>query len=524
MSFRCVGFALPVAASLLLPARDAVSAEQLGAVSFANTCEAAVQSKLERAVALLHSFWWREGRDAFREVIAQDGSCAIAAWGAATIEIGNPFSSGPTPQQARQAQEAIAQGRAMAAKSERERGYVEAVAAYYDHFAERTHAARMRSLSDAFEALAKRFADDDETQIFSALYLVATQPPEDKTFARALRGAAILQGQFIKHPDHPGVAHYLIHSYDFPPLADSGLPAAMCYADIAPSAPHALHMPSHIFTRVGLWKSSDAMNRRSITAARAGGDRAEELHALDYLVYADLQLARDKDARAGLEEASAIADPTLAAAYSRSAIPARFAIERGMWREAASLPDPDTSKFPFTEAIRFFARSLGAARSGDIAAARNDAERLKRIAGELRSANNGYWAGEVEVQSLAANAWIVFGQGHPEDALKLMRSAADLEDLSEKSAVSPGRLIPARELLGDMLMESGNPASALVEYESSQKRDPKRFRGLWGAGQAALQIGDTTKAREYFTRLVEMTNGGDQRPELAKAAQYLSAK
>ena len=287
---------------LTISAARADTAEKLGTVSFANSCSAAVQPQLQRSVALLHSFWWGEGDKAFREVLQQDPGCAIATWGIAALAIGNPYATGATPEGAKRAQEAIAQGRAIGAKTERERGYIEAVGAYYDRFAERPHSARLRSMADAFEALAKQYPDDDETQIFSAIYLVSTQPPADKTFARAMQGAAILEAQFPKHRDHPGVAHYLIHAYDYPPIADKGLTAAMCYADIAPSAPHALHMPSHIFTRVGLWQESAGTNGRASAAATGDAEQSDRLHAADYLVYASLQLARDKDAAAVLDQ------------------------------------------------------------------------------------------------------------------------------------------------------------------------------------------------------------------------------
>ena len=513
--------------ALTIAAARAESAEKLGTVSFANSCSAAVQPQLQRSVALLHSFWWGEGDKSFHEVLQQDPGCAIATWGIAALAIGNPYATGATPEGAKRAQEAIAQGRAIGAKTERERGYIEAVGAYYDRFAERPHAARLRSMADAFEALAKQYPDDDETQIFSAIYLVSTQPPADKTFARAMQGAAILEAQFPKHRDHPGVAHYLIHAYDYPPIADKGLAAAMCYADIAPSAPHALHMPSHIFTRVGLWQESATTNRRASAAATGEAERSDRLHALDYLVYASLQLARDKDAATGADEARQVTGSgatALASVYARAAIPARQAIERGAWQEAAKLDDPDKSNFPFTEAMRYFGRALGAARSGNPAAAEKDLEQLRQIGETLKAAKNDYWATEVEVQRLGIEAWIAFANGHRDQALATMRAAADIEDKSEKHPVSPGRLIPARELLADMLLDSGRPAEALVEYEASQIRDPKRFRGYWGAGQAAAQAGNKDKARFYFTHLVELAGPGDPRPETAKAREYLAAK
>ncbi|HLI11209.1 MAG TPA: hypothetical protein VKY65_06375 [Alphaproteobacteria bacterium] len=516
-----------IALALVLTTMAAVAAVaapdgKLGTVSFANSCAEAVQPQLQRAVALLHSFWWDEGDRAFRDVLQRDPACAVATWGIATIAIGNPFATGATPAGAKAALQAIAQGRAIGAKTARERGYIEAIAAYYDRFAERPHPARLRSLADAFEALARQYPDDDETQIFFALYLAATQSPTDKSFARALRAAAILKPQFAKHPDHPGVAHYLIHANDYPPLADQGLSAAMCYADIAPAAPHALHMPSHIFTRVGLWEQSAATNRRAVEAAKAAGAVTEELHAYDYMVYADLQLARDEDARQIVDGIHELAAPSRTADYARAAIPARYVVERGMWQEAARLADPDNSKFPYTGAIRYFARALGAARSGDPVAAEQDLRRLREVVATLKAAKDSYWAAEVEVQRLGAEAWIAYAKGNGEEALIVMRRAADEEDRSEKSAVSPGRLVPARELLGDMLLESGRFAEALPEYEASLSRDPRRFRSFWGAAQAAARAGDDGKARHYYAALVEMSGSGGPRPELAAARRYLA--
>ena len=503
----------------------AQSPEKLGSVSFPNSCSESVQPHLLRAVALLHSFWWGEADKAFRDVLQRDPSCAIAGWGIAANAIGNPYAAGPSPDGAKTAQEAIAQARAIGAKTERERGYIEAIATYYDRFAERPHPARLRALADAFETLAKQHPDD-ETQIFSAIYLVSSQPPTDKTFARALQGAAILEAQFRKHPQHPGAAHYLIHAYDYPAIADKGLGAAKSYADIAPSAPHALHMPSHIFTRVGLWQESAATNRRAADASKGEAERSDKLHALDYLVYASLQMSRDKVAAAAAEEASQVpagGATVIAVAYARAAIPARVAIERGMWQEAARLADPDKGSPPFTQAMRYFARALGAARSGDPAAAEMDAAHLGHIAEALKAAKNDYWATEVDVQRLTVDAWVAFTKGRKDQALTLMRSAADMEDQTEKHPVSPGRLIPARELLGDMLLESGRPADALAAYEASLARDPNRDRGYWGAGTAAAQAGNKDKARQHYTKLVELAGSGDPRPEVAKAREHLKA-
>ncbi len=498
--------------------------EQLGHVSFANSCAPAVQAGFERAVALLHSFWWREGAKAFSDVLARDPDCAIATWGIAAVAIRNPFALGPSPAEAEAAQAALARGRAIAAGSEREHAYVEAIGAYYEKFSERSHRERMKALAAAFGELAKRFADDDEAQTFHAVYLTATQDPADKTYGAALAAADILQGLFARHPDHPGVAHYLIHAYDFPPIAEKGLTAALCYADIAPSAPHALHMPSHIFTRVGAWRESIDTNQRSVAASKLQGDVPERLHAMDYMVYANLQLARDTDARALVEESPRLSGPdpaVQASPYSQSAMPARYAVERGAWSEAAHLV-PAASRIPWTTAITHFARALGAARSGDPASAEKDVHELAKIVDALRTSHNDYWATEVQVQRLGAAAWTAFAKGNRDEAISVMRAAADMEDRSEKAAVTPGRLVPARELLGDMLMESGKAKEALIEYEASQARDPKRFRSISGAAAAAVQAGNRDKARYHFQRLVDMAGAGDARPELAKARDYLA--
>ena len=498
--------------------------ERLGRVSFANSCTPAAQASFERAVALLHSFWRRESEKTFREVLELDANCAIATWGIATILIGNPFATGPTPAQAQQAKEAIERGRAIGAKTERERLFIEAVAEYYERFADRAHDSRIKSLSDAFENLARRFPGDDEAQIFSAIYLTATQEPSEQTFASALKAAAILETQFKKHPDHPGVAHYLIHSYDYPAIAEKGLSAAKRYSEIAPSAPHALHMPSHIFTRVGAWQDSAASNLRAASVAKAETDFGQQLHAMDYLVYAYLQLARDTDAQRLVEEAPGVRsiEQAQSTPYALAAIPARYAIERGVWKEAAQL-QPQATRFRYITAFTHFARALGAARSGDAAAAERDVQELQRIVEALKTAKNAYWTTEVEVQRLGAAAWVAFAKGNREAALDLMRASADLETKSEKSAVSPGRLVPAHELLGDMLLESGKPAEALAAYERSQVRDPNRYRSLYGAGQAAAQSGNRDKARHYFSRLFDMAGSGDLRPEMEKVRRYLAS-
>ena len=309
-----------------------------------------------------------------------------------------------------------------------------------------------------------------------------------------------------------------------PPIAAQGVPAARLYANIAPAAPHALHMPSHIFTRVGEWAYSAATNRRAATVAENSNEPDQALHAMDYMTYAYLQLARDGEARKVLAEARTIDAnlPAATAPFALAAMPARYAVERGAWREATQLT-PVTTKYPYTEAMTHFARALGAARSGDPAAAQTDIDKITAIRDQLKVAKNDYWANEVEVMRVESVSWVSLAQKKDNEALRLMRQAADMEDKSEKNIVTPGRLLPARELLGDMLMELKRPAEALREYEASQQREPNRYRGLYGAGAAAAQSGNTQKARQYFSKLIEIAGSGDIRPEIEKARQYLAS-
>ncbi len=501
---------------------------KLGKVQFANSCSAAVQPKLQRAVAMLHSFWYGAAEPAFEEIAGEDPTCAIAAWGFASILMSNPLAgAGASPKDAERAQMAIDKGRAMGAKTERERDYLEAVAAYYENFANRTERERQIARANAYEALAAKYPKDDEAQIFYALYLAGTQLQSDQSYAAYLKAAGILEKQNARHPRHPGVAHYLIHSYDAPPIAKKGLDAARRYSGIAPEAPHALHMPSHIFTRVGAWKDSAAANRRSANVAQKNKESGEALHAMDYMTYAYLQLGRDGEARKVLAEAAQVApsaSPSPAGPYALAAMPARFALERGDWREAAQL-QPVPSKFPFAEALTYGARAIGAARSGNPAAAQADLEALDKRIEALKNAKNAYWATEVEVMRLSSAAWIAQAQGKGDEALTLMRQAADAEDRNEKHIVTPGRMLPARELLGDMLMALKRPAEALKEYEQSQQREPDRLRGLYGAAMAARGAGDNAKAARYLKQLARQVRGADgERPELQEMKQLLSAK
>ena len=499
---------------------------KLGKVSFPTSCDPKVQPAFERAVALLHSFWYNAAEEAFSDILAQDPSCTVTAWGYAAILMSNPLAgTGASAVGAQKAQAAIDNARKTPPKTERERDYVEAVAAYYEDWANRPEKARQFARSKAFETLAAKYPDDDEAQIFSALYIAGTQSQADQTYAAYMKAVAILEPMFRKHPDHPGVAHYLIHSYDAPPIAAKGLDAARRYAGIAPDAPHALHMPSHIFTRVGSWDESIATNLRSAKAARTAGDWPEAYHASDYAVYAYLQLGRDEEARRTMAETVRFTggdSPSAAYSYALAAMPARMALERGDWKAATQL-QPTPSKMPFTEALTYFARAIGAARSGDLASAEKDAEQLAAIHIKLETARNTYWATEVEIQRLAVAGWIAQAKGNAQEGAKFMRAAADLEDHNEKHIVTPGRMLPARELLAEMLLEQKQPAAALKEFEASQQREPNRYRNYAGAAAAAEAMGDRRKAAEYYAKLLELTKQGDaKRPELIRAKAFVA--
>jgi hypothetical protein len=500
-----------------------VAPEKLGKVHFATSCDPAVQPTFERGVALLHSFWFPEGLKTFNEVLKQDPSCAIAYWAIGVNRLLNPFGGQPPEAIALQGQEAVEKGLAMNAKTERERDYLVAISAFYgrDRAPFRERALRYEA---AMEKLAAKYPQDTEASIFYALALNVAADPTDKTFARQLKAARILEPIFIAQPEHPGVAHYLIHSYDYPPIAQNGLPAARRYSEIAPDAAHALHMPSHIFTRVGAWEDSLATNRRSEQNALANKGAQDMMHALDYEVYAALQLARDREAREAMGRLKALppnADQR-ASYYAISAIPARYALERADWKQASGL-QPVPNDFAFTVALTHFARGYGAARLGDAAAAMREAQELERLKAALDEQKDKYWATEVEVQRLAVAAWGMLAGGERQAAFVLMVAAATLEDTSEKSPVSPGRLIPARELLGEMLLQLNRPAAALKEFEAAAVRDPNRFRNFYGAALAAQRSGNVVKAKVYFAKLAQLGAKGDARPELKQARTFIAA-
>ena len=499
--------------------------QQLGTVTFENSCAPTVSADFNHAVALLHSFWFNAAASAFTSVAEKDPACGIAWWGVAMSRWGNPFAPSRPVTALEAGRAAIEKARAAGAKTERERGYIEAAAALFADFEKVDHRTRIVNYERAMERVHQANPSDRETSAFYALAINQTALPSDKKYAQQLKAAAILEPLFAEMPDHPGVAHYLIHAFDHPPLAGRALPAARRYAKIAPDAPHALHMPSHTFTRVGFWEDSIATNIASAAAARKANSAAETLHALDYQVYAYLQTAQDRDARRVLGELQAIlAEVNTKEQYGQvgyyavAAIPARVALERADWKEGASLK-PSTTAFAFIDAMTHFARAVGAARSGQPAAAKADAQMLADLRAKLLAAKDEYWGLQVEIQHKSALAWIAFAEGRRDEAVALLQEAATMEDGTDKSAISPGPLAPAREMLGDMLLELNRPADALKELEAVMKKEPNRFRTLYLGARAASMKKDTDRARQYFRQLSDMCPKGDadSRPELAEA-------
>jgi hypothetical protein len=512
------------------------SAEHLGTVHFATSCGADAQPVFDRAVALLHSFEFGPAIQAFEAVGAADRSCGIAYWGVALAAWGNPFAAGQkAPPQIRQGRDAIERADRASPRTDRERAYVAAVAELYRDTDRRGQQERVLAYRDAMAALAASHPEDMEATVFYALALAQAVPPTDKTYADLLKAGAILESLWATHPDHPGLAHYIIHSYDVPPLAPRALEAARRYARIAPSAPHALHMPSHTFTRMGYWQESIETNIASAAAARRDGATAEELHATDYQVYAYLQTAQDAAAKGLLDslpeiaarfdpDAVGSAAPGVAGVFALAAIPARWALERGEWAEAARL-EPRPSRFPQTEGMTHFARALGAARLGDRAAARSAIEALQQVRDRLTASAEAYWSGQVEIERRSAAAWLARAEGRTTDALAEMRAAAEMEDATEKNAMTPGPLAPARELLGEMLLEAGQPADAVKEFEATLQKEPDRYRALAGAARAAAQAGDRATASRHYARLLKVCERADDpgRAELVEARRFTAS-
>ena len=504
--------------------------DEIGAahVKFSTSCAAATHGEFNQGVALLHSFWFPEAVAAFERVLKNDPSCAMAHWGIALSHWGNPFAGIKNAKTVEMVRGAIERAKTTGSPTPRERALIEAVAQLATDTTPATHAARTAAYEAAMARVVADHPADVELKMFYALATNQTAPANDKTYAKQLKAAAILEPLFKAMPRHPGLAHYIIHAYDAPPLAEKALAAARSYASLAPAIPHALHMPSHTFTRVGAWKDSIETNRKSAEAARKTNGAGEELHALDYQTYAYLQIGQDKAAKAVLDHALAVvggaegmaAGAAGAGAYAIAAIPARFALERGAWDEAAALT-PRPANTPYAEAITHFARAIGAARAGNPAAATADITRLAELRDKMKSMQDLYWTEQLDIQRRIALAWQTFAQGQKEEGIAQLSAAADAEDATDKSAVSPGPLAPARELLGYMLLDAGRSKEALSAFEATMKKEPNRFRGTYGAARAAEAAGDRAKARTYYTQLLGIAREADtDRPELVHARKF----
>jgi hypothetical protein len=498
----------------------------VGTVSFDTSCAPAVKAPFNHAVAELHSFWFPEARAAFEGVLKTDPACAMAYWGIALTHWGNPFAGLRSPQAIAAGKAAIDKGQATGSPTPREKGYIDAVAGLFSSADAGTQRARVLAYEKATETVAAQNPGDIEARIFWALAITQTALPTDKSYAQNLRSAEILEPLYKKLPNHPGLAHYIIHTYDLPALADKALPAARAYAEIAPAVPHALHMPSHTFTRVGLWKESVATNIKSAAEAEKTGGIGEGLHAMDYETYAYLQMGQDAQAKAVLDHAmaaSAAAPGPGAGAggantFAVAAIPARYAMERLQWSEAMALTPRPAPNTPYTEAMTRFARAVGAARAGKPAEATADIARLREIHDREIEMKDAYWAEQVDIQRRVAEAWVAYANGKKDEGITLLGAAADAEDLTDKSAVTPGPLAPARELYGFMLLEAGRAKDALAAFEAVTKKEPNRFLALYGAGKAAEATKQPAKAKGYYRQIVKIcADAAPDRPELVYA-------
>ncbi len=506
---------------LALPATAQADDAKLGQVHFETSCKPEAQKLFNRAMTYQHSFWYRASQKTFEDALAADPECAIAYWGIGQALLYNPFSP-PPPKNLADGLAAIQKGKAAGAKTQRERDFVDALGAFYTDYDKVDHRTRVQAYAKAMEQLAQRYPKDDEAQIYYALALNIAASPADKTYASQLKAAAILEQIFKRQPQHPGVAHYLIHTYDYPPIAEKGLDAAKRYSKIAPAAPHAQHMPSHIFTRVGFWKESIASNIASAHSAKEGKDIDEQMHASDYMVYAYLQLGQDTKARAVVDEMKTVTGyDRVAGYYALAASPARYVVERGDWKAAADL-QIRPSQFAYVDAITHYARAMGAARSGNPDGAKVDIAKLAELRDKLRQAKDAYWSEQVDVQWQVASAWLLYAEGKHDDALKAMSAAADAEDKTEKHVVTPGVLKPARELYGVMLLERGMPNEALAAFETVLKKEPNRLGAYAGAAAAAEKSGDKTKAHGFYQKVVAIAGDADKtRTEVADARAFL---
>ncbi|HZI59173.1 MAG TPA: hypothetical protein VFD62_00600 [Pyrinomonadaceae bacterium] len=517
--------------------------ESVGVVRFPVSCKPEAQKQFNRAVAWLHSFEYEEAEKAFTEVTVTDPRCAMGYWGVAMSNY-HPLWAPPTPVQLKTGWDAVEKAKAAGARTPREQGYIAAMEAFYKDHDKLDHGKRAFAYSDAMKQHSASNSSDREAAVFYALSLIATgMISNDKTYVREKQAAEILNRVAMREPRHPGVTHYLIHSYDFPALAQLALPAARSYAKIAPASAHAQHMPSHIFTRMGLWSDAITSNLDAHRSAKSfavrnhmSGAWDEQLHAMDYLAYAYLQRAQDKRAAGVLDELNQIqrVDPqTFKVAYAVTAIPARYALERRQWKEAANLTlgsgplrDSLLQQFPWAKAHLHYARAIGTARSGDAVTARREIDELSKIKQALTGVEGDYdWAKQVDIMRQVGSAWLAFAEGKHDEAVQLLRAAADLDDATDKHPVTPGALLPAREQLADMLLELKQPAAALQEFEVSFRSTPNRFNGLYGAARAANLAGNKKAASLYYGKLLTLARNADiPRPEIAEARAFIGVR
>jgi hypothetical protein len=499
--------------------------DELGTVAFSVSCNAEAQARMNRAVAMLHSFWFPEARRTFESVAQADPGCGIAYWGVAMTHFGNPMAGGSAAEGQAAGWDAVQKAVSAGGKSDRDRMYIDAGVALFQDHATLNNRARMLKYEASMNRIVARFPDDTEAQIFHAIFRVANAPPTDLTFAQQKDAARLLTRLYRQQPKHPGLAHYIIHAFDSPPLANLALDAARQYAAIAPAAPHALHMPSHIFTRLGYWDESIKTNRRSADLETTPGGKS---HPMDYMVYAYLQQGRDETALAVIKEVGGSPSGEYIAgalgSYNALAMPARYALERDDWKTAASLKVAAGASAPEAAAVTHFAKGLGAARSGDVALAKQEVAAMEKIVADLTARKDPYWPIAVDAQRMAVSAWVAHAEGRSADALRLARAAADKEERVEKHPVTPGPLIPARELLGDILMAQNLPAQALAAYEATLKREPNRARTLLGAARAARAAAKNDAARRHYRSVVDLMDPQATRAGLGEAKAFVSQK
>jgi hypothetical protein len=519
-----IAVTLSAGISLAQPAH--ASDEKLGTVNFETTCTPEAQKLFNQGMLYQHSFWYRASQNVFEDVLKADPQCGIAYWGIALSMLWNPHVPTPAKNLADGAA-MIANGKNLGAGTQRERDYLDALGVMYADFDKVDHRTRIVAYAKAMEQLAQRYPNDDEAQIHYALALNTSASAADKTYANQIKGAAILEPIAKRQPQHPGVAHYLIHLYDYPSIAEKGLDAARRYAKIAPAAAHAQHMPSHIFTRVGYWDESISSNIQAARAAKEARDLHDQLHAMDYQVYANLQLGQDAKAKALIDEMSGITGFTetyLPGPYALAVSPARFAIERGDWKLASEL-QVRPSPLAQVQAITHFARALGAARIGKPEAARADIIKLGELRDKLRQAKDAYWSEQVDIEAQIASAFVLDAEGKRDEALTAMGAVADAEDKTEKHPVTPGVPKPARELYGTMLLERGMAQEALAAFETTLKKEPNRLGAYVGAARAAEKAGDTAKAQDYYRKVVAIAGDADKsRVEVSEARAFLTKK